>query len=258
MIEAVYDALTPIGRQSSLTVLFFCNGGYVAAARRIAMVLRDFASHLTFLVPSHCDSAGTIVALSGDEIVYTPLSIFSPVDPSLSGGSETADNEAISIQDIRLLPQAIHDWFGLALPEARERAFELLSGAIFPAALTAFYRSAQETVGICTELMGMRAEPGAPKLREDIARALTYGFGSHAYPLTGGDLQGLGLPARRTPELDDLARLAGRFIRDTIGPAASASDERWIDALIGTRDGILARHRATASRPRLAWETLSS
>ena len=257
LIEAIYDALTPSGRGAPLAVLFFCQGGYVTAARRVAMLLRDFAPHLTFLAPSHCDSAGTITALCADELLYTPLTIFSPVDPSLTGGTSDEPNQSISVQDLRLLPQAIEAWFGMDTRIARERAFDLVSAAMFPAAITSFYRAAQETAAICTELLAMRADPGTAESRDAIAQHLIYGFGSHTYPLTGGDLQALGLPARLARELEEPARSAGRLLRNVLGPSAPASGDRWIDALIGTADGIQARHRSTSSRPRLSWEAFS-
>lgn len=60
LLPMLYDTLVAVEKSERLDVLFFCRGGNVNAARRIGILLREFAGRLTFIVPDRCESSGTI------------------------------------------------------------------------------------------------------------------------------------------------------------------------------------------------------
>lgn len=62
-------------------------GGFMDVAERIALVLRHHYQQVSYLVPSHAMSAGTILVMSGDAIYMDYASMLGPIDPQI----QTAD-----------------------------------------------------------------------------------------------------------------------------------------------------------------------
>lgn len=73
-----------------LLILLETNGGYVEAAERIVTITRHHYLTVDFLVLSHAMSAGTVLAMSGDDIYMDYASMLGPIDPQLGRpGSST-------------------------------------------------------------------------------------------------------------------------------------------------------------------------
>ena len=70
----LYDQLRTLGRQNTIDLVLFTNGGDTEAPWRLVSVLREFCDKLAVLVPHRALSAGTVLSLGADEIVMTPLS----------------------------------------------------------------------------------------------------------------------------------------------------------------------------------------
>lgn len=66
-----------------LTVILETNGGFVEPVERIATVFRRHYKIVEFVVPNYAYSAGTILALSGDEIYMDYYSVLGPIDPQI-------------------------------------------------------------------------------------------------------------------------------------------------------------------------------
>ncbi|MDQ3288589.1 MAG: hypothetical protein M3Q42_10100 [Pseudomonadota bacterium] len=246
LLPSLYEVLAGMGPCERLDVVLYSRGGIINAARRIALLLREFAPRVSFLVPHYCESAGTVMALSADEIIAGPLAIFSPIDPILMAAQGARGGPlALSAQDLRLFGEMSSQWFGLSGDEAGRRAFDALSSSIFPTTLTSFYRSTLEVEGICMELMALHMA-GAETTRESIAKKLIFGFHSHTYALTRDELRAIGLPVRSGSDagLESMMWSICRQLRSVIGGAARTSAaEPWFDAFLGTTRGACVRVR---------------
>lgn len=252
-LPPLYDSLCGIGRVERLDVVISCRGGEVGAARRIALLLHDFAEHLAFLVPHHCESAGTIMALAAHEIVAGPVAIFSPVDPQLHGGPGDGP-PAVSIQDVRLFADMARDWFGFDEVDARGRALSTLSESFFPTTLTAFYRSTLESQAICEQMVALGQRGLSDEGRAAIVRQLMFGYHSHGYALTRGDLETVGLPIRHDPLTEDLAWSISRALAGQVGGGTRRTPtDDWRDAAVLTQAGGQCRRRTPANGATI-WE----
>ena len=58
LLPKLYEQLLAIGQTKRLDVVLQCHGGEVNAARRIALLLRQFTAHLTVIVPYYCHWPG--------------------------------------------------------------------------------------------------------------------------------------------------------------------------------------------------------
>ena len=250
LLPALYEVLRGIGRTARLDVVLFCHGGVVNAARRIALLLDEFTDHLGLLVPHHCESAGTVVALAAREIVAGQLAIFSPVDPILqtSDPASTTGPDALHAEDVRLFGKMSSEWFGASGPDGAARALSTLCENIFPTTLTSFYRSTLQLQQIGAELLALHASATPPESRAAIVDNLLFGYHSHTHALTRKEMQELGLPMRRDEAAEELAWQISCGLRAAIGAGLRVSpDDDWFDAMLATRDGVQVRRRGRAA-----------
>ncbi len=74
-------------RRETLLVILHTHGGVVEEVRNIVQILRNHYGNVHFLVPVCAMSAGTVLALSGDEIYMDYFSRLGPIDPQLPTGN---------------------------------------------------------------------------------------------------------------------------------------------------------------------------
>jgi hypothetical protein len=67
----------------SLVLLLTTDGGYIEVAHRIVDTLRHHYRFIAFVIPNFAFSAGTVLALSGDEIWMDYYSRLGPIDPQV-------------------------------------------------------------------------------------------------------------------------------------------------------------------------------
>lgn len=243
IIPELYEVLRDLGPLDSLRVVIQCRGGEVNAARRIALLFRDFAAHVEFLVPFWCESAATLLVLSGNRLEYLPTAIFTPIDPHLQGAGAEGEATSISALDIKDFRQMASEWFSEGGGMSGAEALSTLCNSLFPPTLTGFYRSTKEVEAIARELLSL----GHRDINQhgDIMAQLLFGYGSHDYALTGSELARLGLPAAPLEQAAGLVWEMSRILQRQVGGHLRASpDAGWQDALIASVAGIRVRHRS--------------
>ena len=80
--DAIREAIERIRpKKNRLAFILQTDGGFAETARRISDTLRHHYKVVDFIVPNYAMSAGTILALSGDEIHMDYYSVLGPIDP---------------------------------------------------------------------------------------------------------------------------------------------------------------------------------
>ncbi len=81
--DAIREAVEGIGNKKAKKLAFILQtgGGFAETARRISDTLRHHYKTVDFIVPNFAMSAGTILALSGDDIHMDYYSVLGPIDP---------------------------------------------------------------------------------------------------------------------------------------------------------------------------------
>ena len=69
-----------------LVVVLETPGGYIESVERIVAVFRRHYKLVDFVIPNYAYSAGTVLALSGDEIYMDYYSVLGPIDPQFRTG----------------------------------------------------------------------------------------------------------------------------------------------------------------------------
>jgi membrane-bound ClpP family serine protease len=70
-------------RRTKIGVVLFTGGGSIEVTERIVNAIRHFYSEVTVVVPDIALSAGTILAMSGDNIMMDSFSCLGPIDPQV-------------------------------------------------------------------------------------------------------------------------------------------------------------------------------
>jgi hypothetical protein len=255
-LPILYDALKGFDSRKKLDVVLYCRGGVVNAARRIALLFHEFTDHLCFIIPHHCESAGTITILSSHEIIAGPVAIFSPIDPLLQSSQSVNDStpSGISSLDIKLFNKVGEDWFGMSETQAKSLSFTSICENIFPTTLTSFYRSTLEVRDICLELLSLKMTNVPYESKMKIIESLLFSYHSHSYALSRDDLRNLGLPLQSDVLTENVSWEISRYFRHSIGAAARISaNSEWFDAVIATRFGA-KRRRQTSGLLLPLWE----
>jgi len=85
-----YDDIVPINDQlSNLTgdkidIILETPGGYAEFSEQIVEYIRKKFNDVVFIIPGAAMSAGTIMAMAGDDILMSPLSSLGPIDAQIS------------------------------------------------------------------------------------------------------------------------------------------------------------------------------
>lgn len=244
-LPELFELLKYEERSARIDVVLYGRGGEINAARRIALLLHAHCEQLSFIVPYHCQSACTALALSGKEILPGELALFSPIDPRLN--AEDAENNdgpgALASEDVRLFYNMSKDWFGLDGQEIREQLLAALASSIFPTTLTSLYRSTLEIKQIATELLTFQL-PGQSQCVHEIVEQLVNGYHSHSYALTAGELASLGLNIIENKPVARAAWDIALKLNALLGGGArkSPQDPRN-DVLLASRKKIMVRKR---------------
>ena len=78
-VEDLKENSTP--KRNRLAVLLHTGGGYIDTVERIVSVFRKHYKQVDFIIPNYAYSAGTVLAMSGDEILMDYYSVLGPIDP---------------------------------------------------------------------------------------------------------------------------------------------------------------------------------
>jgi hypothetical protein len=81
VVREAVDALPH--KKRKLTVLLETGGGYIEVTQRIAQTLRHHYRVIDFIIPDCAYSAGTVLAMCGDEIYMDYFSVLGPIDPQV-------------------------------------------------------------------------------------------------------------------------------------------------------------------------------
>ena len=104
-----YEDLLPFTDQlsnltgSAIDVILETPGGYAEITEDMVRLLRDKYADVAFIVPGNAKSAGTIMVMSGDDILLEPGSSLGPIDAQLSwqGRSFSADAFLKGLEEIK-------------------------------------------------------------------------------------------------------------------------------------------------------------
>lgn len=193
-VNAFYNLFKNIGKQDKVALFVRSAGGDALAALRIVNVIRNYANHVTALIPLETASAATLVTLGADEIQMGPLSYITPIDPVTNTKVSVSQNE---IQRIERL------WKENAPENSTNHHYEELYKYIHPVVLGSLDRSRSLSIRVGKTILSYH-NPDAEEC-ERISTKLNSDYPSHSYPIVLQEARELGLNATEmNTEIHDL------------------------------------------------------
>lgn len=105
-----------------LDVILVTNGGSGEQVTRFVDALRPRFDSVDFILPSNCMSAGTLWALSGNNILMDARAVIGPIDPQIPGN----DGRYLPAQSIMTLLKEIQDGGALAISKGETIQWSLV------------------------------------------------------------------------------------------------------------------------------------
>ena len=93
-------------KRNRLCVILTTNGGYIEIVHRIVDLMRHHYEEVEFVVPNYAYSAGTVLAMSGDEIRMDYYSRLGPIDPQIEIEGRMVPASGYLVQYERLVEKA--------------------------------------------------------------------------------------------------------------------------------------------------------
>lgn len=179
-----------------LGVLVDSAGGDIDAAYNLSMLFRKYGhKHLSFIVPRWAKSAATLLVLSGDEILMSPVAELGPLDPQIRVYNPLEGRlEQFSPLHIENALDMIRHEFD----EGNEKlARGLLERLQFPLTLGGFLKYHEIGEQYLIKLLQTRMFAGSKEERdaETIARRLTKGYANHGFCINVDEAKSMGLNA---------------------------------------------------------------
>lgn len=230
----LYDCLRQMGPQEALDLILRSNGGDPGHARRLGVLLRSFTRQLSILVLDYAGSAASLLCLAADELLMSPLSALSPIDPQVLSALPVSNRDlspdgrrgqggphTISSEEARLFAEMAREWFGVGQSAEENLALlQLVCQRIFPTTLTTFFRADREMRAYADELL--RFHQDDEELRRRIGDRFISRFSSHSHLIHREEARELGLPVRNpTPEEEACLWWLQCWSRDVLGSVQS-------------------------------------
>lgn len=212
--------LSGTGKMSSLDVFLRSTGGIAEVPWRIVTLLREFSDRLSIIVPSMALSGATHLAIAGDELIMTPLSVLGSVDPTRNHPLLPKDAVGkpipTSVEDLKHCIKFIRAQLGESY---EEQNLALIISELFkyinPLAIGALEQSYNLSKLITRKCLTTRKEPLTEEKINKIADQLAGGYFSHSFLISRAEVEkDLGLPVTSPDaELTELiSRLENHYV----------------------------------------------
>lgn len=193
-VVGLYELLRQMDSSKHLYIFIKSDGGTGTASLRIVHLLRQYAQHVTALIPLECMSAATMIALGADEIRMGPIARLSAVDTSLRHDLSPIDrdNARVSVSQNEV-ERILRSWENLADTNTNTHAFSELFKYVHPLVIGAVDRASSLSIRLCKEILAYHLTDEEKIQR--ISDGLNSDYPAHSYPITLREAQRIQLNA---------------------------------------------------------------
>lgn len=262
VLDPFEQILKIIGKVPQLDLFLRCSGGIAEVPWRVVSLLREFATDkLAVIISRKALSGATHIAVAADELVMTPFSVISSVDPKRSHPLLPKDSEGkpipVSVEDLKHCIKFIREQLGESYPNQN---LALIISELFkyinPLAIGAIEQSYELSRLITSKCLKTRKEPLTNDQIEKIVEQLAGKYFSHSFLISRSEVESdLGLPVTK-PD-DELCNLildldnhySQQFQQTThviqpnveaffrVGGVMQTADSGWSIAMLFQKDG---------------------
>lgn len=165
--EEILRAIRLTPDEVPIDLILHTPGGLVLAAEQIALAILKHPGKVTVFVPHYAMSGGTLLALAADQIVLDQNAVLGPIDPQLGTYPAVSILKVIEKKDINEVDDKTLIWADVAQKAMRQ---------------------VKSSVSYILKSRNMPEEKA-----EEVAQIFTEGRWTHDYPITGEELEAMGL-----------------------------------------------------------------
>lgn len=171
------EQLRSLSKTKKLALFIHTNGGDLAAPWPIISLLREYCDELQVVVIGRALSAGTLIAIAGDEIIMSPESFLSPIDPQAQV-TINGQNRGIEVEDVTGYIEFAKTKVGLT-GASLEKAFENLTNEIQPTVIGSLFRTHALIRSLASKILDTRKRSLDRNSEKQIVENLTEKLFSH-------------------------------------------------------------------------------
>ena len=191
-IHGFYNLFKQLGHHDKIALFVKSSGGHTESALRIVNIIRNYAGHVTAMIPLEAASSATLITLGSDVIKMGPLSYITPIDSSSRHQLAPVDpvnNSKVSVSNDEVL--RLDKLWNEHAPEGSKHHYEELYKYIHPIVLGSLDRSSSLSIKICEEILSYHMDDREECSR--ISHLLNGDYPSHSYPIMLKEAKEMGL-----------------------------------------------------------------
>lgn len=191
-VQAFYNLFKEVGRHDKIALFIKSDGGDTVAALRIVNVIRNYAKHVTALIPLEAASSATLITLGANDIQMGPLAYLTPIDSSKRHQLSPIDpvtNGKVSVSQDEI--QRIEKLWKDNAPEGSVHHYQELYKYVHPIILGALDRSSSLSIRVGKTILSYHNDDLDEC--ERISKHLNSDYPAHSYPIMSREAQDLGL-----------------------------------------------------------------
>jgi ClpP class serine protease len=186
-VDSVFSVLREFGCVDRLGVVLFSGGGDIDEAYLLATYLQGIVREwLVTYVPRYVKSAGTLLALAGDEVVMLPIAELGPIDPVIY---DSKTGRYIPLQSILEILDL------LSRKDISKEVINAILERVPVIELGDYKRAVEHNAELCMKILTNRMLKGDINKAREIAEKLV-SFKQHSAAITVRDAKELGLNVR--------------------------------------------------------------
>ena len=170
-------------------------GGAMHSSYKIALALRRAFEKITVFVPHVALSGGTLLALTGDEIVMGTMSHISPLDVQLSY-RDTSISAAVSVRAF----QRCQEWFETKSRDEAPYPQRAMVDKLDPFIMEEWGGHMESSLAYVSEILTLANYENS----EEIAKIIVAGFPSHSFVINREAAKDIGLRVEDPSEYGDV------------------------------------------------------
>lgn len=185
VLELFGTLLDNYQKAKKISLFLYTRGGETLAAWGLVNLLREFCDELEVIIPSKCQSAGTLICLGANRLVMTKQATLGPIDPSTNGplnpqlpGMGPNARLPISVEDVAGFMDMAKE-FGLSTEAFLSTSFMKLADHVHPVALGRVSRTRGQIKELAKKLLARHMSD--TKQINEIIKLLCVEAGSHDY-----------------------------------------------------------------------------
>lgn len=193
-IEALIELLKEADIKNAY-LLVNSPGGIMSSTYKIARAIRSNLDHIVTFVPHIAASGGTLLALTGNEIVMGSMSHLTPLDVQIHYKGATVSAATF----MRFFSRA-SKWFEKIRPEEAPYPHRALADRLDPFLMEEWSGFLDTAISYVSEILKLTGY----KNSEEIAQKLVLAFPSHGYVITKDKAREIGLNVKNSEESKEI------------------------------------------------------